>query len=121
MHVNIVHSFIVVRKCYRSVLIRCKPYQSVLVQENPKRIATQYQHIKSKIKFQSINQIRFLKIFLDDVRLDQWYGVQIMGHENAFALTHTIRLHNHREIGSFLLFTAIFPTFLRRFVFCLTF
>lgn len=103
------------------VRLRGKPRETLLVNEDAKRIEAVEEYVETKIVLEALNQVRVRKVVLDDPAattlsrvLD--YLVEIARQENTFALSQVVRLDDERlpsENCSTVLVNEVVPEFAR--------
>ena len=79
--------------------MRCKSHQALLVEKYFEGFTAEDQHVKSEVKLEAVNQVRIGHILLDDVSVISRNLVDIIGQENALALTAAVGLDNHGEFS----------------------
>lgn len=83
-----------VRAKWRHILGGCESCQSLLVNENSQGSHTSDENVNPEVKFESIDQVRFVEVPLADVVFIRLNPVVISSEENAFSLTTILRFNN---------------------------
>ncbi len=89
VHTNILH-IILIR---HNIGFSSKPSQPFPINIDLQWVNWSNQHINSKIKFESINQIGFAQIPLDDTMLFWIDLLELSREEDSFSLTHRLWLY----------------------------
>ena len=79
--------------------MRCKSHQALLVEIYFEGFTAEDQHVKSEVKLEAVHQVWIGHVLLDNVSVISWNLVDIVGQENALALTAAVGFDNHGEFA----------------------